>query len=497
MTLTRTRRAFLAGLGIVYAVAFVSLWVQIHGLIGVQGILPAQSLLDAVARLGPARLWRLPTLAWITGASDGALDVLCGAGTVAGLALACGVVAPVAAVAAWLLYLSLYHLGQEFLSFQWDILLLEAGFLAIFATPLAATPQSPRWFDPPDRVVWWLLRLLIAKLMFLSGVVKLASGDPTWRDLTALHYHYETTCLPTWTGWYMHALPLWFHRGSAALMFVVELALPLGAFGPRRVRMASAAGFVGLMVFIAATGNYGFFNLLAIVLCIPLLDDAALGRIGLGRHGEERGSAGGGRHGWPRVVTWTVAAAVLALSPVPLLAAARVRGVVPNVLVRLYELQEPFHLVNGYGLFANMTTSRPEIVVEASDDRVEWRPYEFRWKPGDPMRRPGFVQPHMPRLDWQMWFAALGSPRSSRWFVAFCARLLEGSAPVLALLETNPFPAAPPRYVRATLYDYRFTTPAERRATGAWWTRRALRPYVPVLTLALDGGGLQVAPPER
>ncbi len=197
------------------------------------------------------------------------------------------------------------------------------------------------------------------------------------------------------------------------------------------------------------------------------------------------------------MVTWTVAAAVLALSPVPLLAAARVRGVVPNVLVRLYELQEPFHLVNGYGLFANMTTSRPEIVVEASDDRVEWRPYEFRWKPGDPMRRPGFVQPHMPRLDWQMWFAALGSPRSSRWFVAFCARLLEGSAPVLALLETNPFPAAPPRYVRATLYDYRFTTPAERRATGAWWTRRALRPYVPVLTLALDGGGLQVAPPER
>src|SRR6185369_4177712 len=218
---------------------------------------------------------------------------------------------------------------------------------------------------------------------------------------------------------------------------------------------------------------------------IPLLDDAAVATDGVRRHA------------WPRGVTWTIAACVLVLSPVAFLGAARLRGVAPAALVWLYELQEPFHVVNGYGLFANMTTSRPEIVVEGSDDAVDWRAYEFRWKPGDPMRRPGFVQPHMPRLDWQMWFAALGSPRSSRWFVAFAARLVEGSAPVLALLETNPFPSAPPRYVRATLYDYRFTTPAERRATGAWWKRRALRPYLPALMLAPDGSGLRVAPLER
>ena len=324
--------------------------------------------------------------------------------------------------------------------------------------------------------------------MFLSGVVKLSSGDPTWRDLTALSYHYETTCLPTWTGWYMHALPLGFHKASAAMMFAIELLLPFAAFGPRRLRLVSAAAFVGLMVFIAATGNYGFFNLLAIVLCLPLFDDSIL-RHAMKRRGRERqpdgtfagnGSASALDYAgaavtaadraatWPRLVTLPVASVVLLLTPMPLVRAMRLHVGLPDALVQLYELQEPFHLVNGYGLFATMTTERPEIVVEGSDDGDTWRTYEFRWKPGDPLRRPEFVQPHMPRLDWQMWFAALGSPRSSRWFLAFCERLLEGAPPVLALLRTNPFPTAPPRYLRATLYDYHFTTPtsAARRERG-------------------------------
>ncbi len=487
------RRLFLVGLGLVYAVAFVSYWVQIHGLIGAHGIVPAHALLDVVhARLGIARLWRLPTLAWITGASDGALDVLCGAGTIAALFLALGIATPLAAVAAWALYLSLYQLGQEFLSFQWDILLLETGFLAIFATPRAWTPRSPGWRNAPDPLIIWLLRLLAAKLMLLSGVVKLSSGDPTWRDLTALGYHYETTCLPTWTGWYMHALPRWVHELSAAMMFVIELVLPFAAFGPRRLRLVSAAGFAGLMVFIAATGNYGFFNLLALVLCLPLLDDGIARRAR--RLPERQPVARHASRAWPRLVTVPVASVVLLLTPIPLLRATRLHVELPGALVRLYELQEPFHVVNGYGLFANMTTTRPEIVLEGSDDGDAWRTYEFRWKPCDPMRRPEFVQPHMPRLDWQMWFAALGSPRSSRWFLAFCERLLEGSPPVLALLGTNPFPNAPPRYLRATLYDYRFTTPDERRATGAWWMRHELRPYAPTLMLAPDGRGLRAAP---
>jgi hypothetical protein len=253
------------------------------------------------------------------------------------------------------------------------------------------------------------------------------------------------------------------------------------------------------MLFIGATGNYGFFNPLAIVLCLPLLDDDVLPRWHLRWLPEFQSAAShtSSAWGWPRFVVLPVASLILLLTPVPVLLATRVDLALPGPLLRLYKLQNPFHLVNGYGLFTHMTTERPEIVVEGSNDGVEWRPYEFRWKPGDPMRRPQFVQPHMPRLDWQMWFAALGSYRSNSWFLAFCERLLQGSPPVLALLGPNPFPDGPPKYLRATLYDYRFTTPEQHRETGSWWTRRVLRPYTPALMLAPDGRGLTAVRPSR
>jgi hypothetical protein len=183
---------------------------------------------------------------------------------------------------------------------------------------------------------------------------------------------------------------------------------------------------------------------------------------------------------------------VALLTPVPVLRSARMPFELPGPVLALFAAQSPFHLVNGYGLFANMTTERPEIVLEGSDDGVDWRPYEFRWKPGEVTRRPRFVEPHMPRLDWQMWFAALGSVRGHPWFLGFCRRLLEGSPAVLDLLSANPFPYAPPRYLRALVYDYRFSTPAERRRTGAWWHRDLVRPYLP--TLALRGDSLVAVP---
>lgn len=489
------RRLFLSGLGVVYGIAFVSLWVQIHGLVGSHGILSAAEFVEAAGRsLGASRWWRVPTIAWLTGASDAALHALCAAGTLVSALLAVGVAPAVMALLAWVLYLSLLGICRDFLSFQWDILLLEAGFLAVFyAPPLAWTARSRAWRAPPSTAVTWLLRLLIAKLMFLSGVVKLSGGDPTWRDLTALSYHYETTCLPTWTGWWMHQLPLALHKVSVLLMYATELALPFSVLGPRRLRAVAAAGFTGLMLFVGATGNYGFFNVLSIMLCLPLLDDAmipARWRAHAAAFVPELNpaleAARRPRRGWPVVIIGLLAALILLLTPVSVARAFRFAVAWPQPIALLSEWQAPFHLVNGYGLFANMTTERPEIIVEGSDDGQSWRAYEFRWKPGDPARRPEFVQPHMPRLDWQMWFAALGSYQTSRWFLPFCRRLLEGSPAVLDLLGYDPFAEAPPRYLRATLYDYRFTTREQRRETGAWWRRRPIGPYIPTIYLSRE-----------
>lgn len=489
------RRIFLAGVGVVYLSAFLSLWVQIDGLIGSSGILPAESFLAQVAsRFGAERYTILPTLLWWTPASDSALHLLCAAGALFSVFLVAGFLPVVSCVVTWISYLSLYTVSRTFLSFQWDILLLEMGFLSIFYSPLRAlTPRSPAWSAPPPRPLTWLLHLLVFKLMFSSGVVKLSSGDPTWWNLTALSVHYETTCLPTWTGWYMYQLPLWFHRMSALVMFATELVLPFFVFGPRALRIAAAIGFTGLMVFIGATGNYGFFNLQAIVLCIPLLDDDCLPRSlrrRLERISIERTEVQRSNANWPSLVTVPLAVLLTVLTIVPLVRAFRVYVDWPAPLAALDRWQQPFYIVNGYGLFANMTTRRPEIIIEGSNDGTSWAAYEFKWKPGNPYRRPEFVEPHMPRLDWRMWFAALGSAEREGWFYPFCLRLLEGSPSVLDLLGPDPFPDAPPRYLRATLWDYQFTRWGSD--TDAWWIRSRLGPYTPVLTL--DGRGrLRVA----
>lgn len=473
------RRAFVAGVGVVYLSAFLSLWVQVEGLIGSDGILPAATFLEtAAARLGSERIHALPTLLWWLSPADTTLHVLCGGGALLSVLLILGF-APVAiALLLWVAYLSLFTVSQVFLGFQWDILLLEMGFVTIFYAPLGAwSPRSPAWRQPAPRPITWLLRLLVFKLMFSSGVVKLSSGDPTWWNLAALAVHYETTCLPTWTGWYMHQLPLWFHRLSTAGMFTVELALPFFVFGPRALRLMAALAFTLLMLFIAATGNYGFFNLQAIVLCLPLLADGR--RDAAAEPAITRGPR------WPAPVMWVVALGLAALSLVAIGGAFRVAVPWPAPIAAAYAWQQPLHIVNGYGLFANMTTERPEIVVEGSDDGASWRAYDFKWKPDDPGQRPRFVQPHMPRLDWRMWFAALGNANREGWFYPFCARLLEGSPAVLGLLGDHPFPAAPPRFLRAELWDYRFTRAGGE--TDAWWSRRRLGPYTPILTLDAEG----------
>ena len=318
--------------------------------------------------------------------------------------------------------------------------------------------------------------------MFESGAVKLnapasENGEQTWRKLTALNYHYETQPLPVWTSWFLHKSPSAWHRFSVLIMFAIELGAPVTILGPARIRRAGAASMMTLQGLIAVSGNYCFFNYLTAALYLLMLDDdvwpAAWRKLA-----RQRTQA---RSGWPLLPIVPLAATSVLVTTMQLAGALNFRFRWPEPCMWLYQNVAPLRSFNGYGLFAVMTTSRPEIIVEGSANGIDWRAYEFKWKPGDVLRRPGLVAPHQPRLDWQMWFAALGEVRDNPWFVNFLARLLEDSPEVLALMAHNPFPDAPPRYVRAMLYDYRFTRSGED--PRAWWKRELRGTYCPAVSL--------------
>jgi lipase maturation factor 1 len=485
------RWTFVRGLALVWLAAFVSLGVQVTGLAGRDGILPAGAYLESARdAAGGAPIARLPTLCWWLGAGDTTLQAMCAAGAALALLLALGVLPGFVSLLLWALYLSLAVACTTFLDFQWDALLLETGWITVFLAPWKIWAPGTCPERLPSRVALALLRLLLFKLMFLSGVAKLASGDPHWRDLTALQYHYWTTCLPTWSGWFANQLPAWFQRASVAGMLAVELAVPFLLFAPiRSARIAAVALIASLQIGIALTGNYGFFNLLTLVLCIPALDDEAV----LACLPERIRARIPPPSGEPRVARWrhvpalAIAAILVPLSLAQMQARAFGHGSLPRFALRALVAEAPFRSVNSYGLFATMTTRRYEIEVEGSADGRHWSPYAFRWKPGDPARRPEFAGLHMPRLDWQMWFAALSDWRSQTWFMHFLERLLQGSPPVRKLLVTDPFPRSPPRFVRAVAWDYHFSSAAERAATGAWWTRNRIGLYCPVLERDEDG----------
>jgi hypothetical protein len=481
-----SRWIFLRLLGFVYLCAFVSLWVQLDGLIGSNGILPAERLMElARAQLG-GQVHLFPTLLWFN-ASDSFLHLLTGAGTALAVLLVIGIAPAPVLAGLWALYLSLSLGGQVFFSFQWDTLLLETGFLAIWLAPLTISPRAERR-APARRPAVWLLGWLLFRLMFESGVVKLTSGDATWANLSALRYHFETQPLPTWIGWYVHQLPateLWL---AAAALFAIELLVPFLVFAGAGPRRAACGTLVALQLVILATGNYCFFNLLTIALCVLLLSDGIWPesfRSRVTRAGAA--SRGGTPRPWPDFVLIPVSVALFVLSLVPTASLLGLGTPLPGALYAAYRWLQPFRSINSYGLFAVMTTERREIIVEATLDGDNWEPYEFRYKPGDLGRAPAFVAPHQPRLDWQMWFAALGSVEQNPWFLRFLQGLLRGSAEVEALVETDPFPGKAPLAVRAATYDYRFTDPESRVVSGDWWRRENRREYCPAVKLNAEG----------
>ncbi|XP_065780612.1 lipase maturation factor 2 [Muntiacus reevesi] len=604
------RQLFLQGVAAVFMFAFASLYTQIPGLYGPEGILPARRTLRPQGKGRWQQLWETPTLLWeapLLGLDTAqGLELLSLLGTL----LALGALLTrqlrhlLVYLLLWATYLSVYQVGQVFLYFQWDSLLLETGFLAVLVAPLGLPPNHkqapqgrPGGVSPHEGLPFWLVRWLLFRLMFASGVVKLTSRCPAWWGLTALTYHYETQCLPTPAAWFAHHLPVWLHKLSVVATFLIEIAVPPLFFAPvRRLRLAAFYSQVLLQVLIIITGNYNFFNLLTLVLTTALLDDTHLAAKSSTSRRKRTPSS------WPKallaVLTLLLELAVYGLLtygvvhcfglevdweqhvvrsrtnftfhqfsqwlktvtlPTMWLGAAslawelltalwrwvQVRGLLQKLCAavqlsifgtatvalfmislvpysymepsshgrlwtgahRLFGTVEHLQLANSYGLFRRMTGlgGRPEVVLEGSYDGLQWTEIEFMYKPGNLSRPPPIVVPHQPRLDWQMWFAALGPHTHSPWFTSLVLRLLQGKEPVIRLIQNHtpgyPFHKQPPTYVRAQRYKYWFSHPWEQ---GQWWRRQWVEEFFPSVSLGdptldmlLRQFGLQDRSPPR
>jgi len=462
------RDLFVRGLGLVHLMAFVSLWVQIIGLVGSRGLLPAVKVAAIVQeRWGWSAAFKAPSLFWLW-PSDWMLHGLCGAGVALSLLVLLGRAQGPALVGLWALYLSVYYAGQAFLSYQWDLLLIETTFVALLVAPWQwKSSDAPE----PSPLAMTVLRLLVFKLMVLSGLVKVWSGDVAWSEYTALTWHYWTQPLPNPVSWWADRLPLVVHKVSAALTLGIEIVLPWALFAGRRGRLAFFAGTATLMGLLGVSGNFGFFQPLTLVLAIALLDDDAVLAVVRRVRGTSGGPAfvGTTRLGpsWRPYVVGTVATVLIGVNAMALDATFRGPLNLPKWEQRALTRAWPWRSANSYGLFAVMTKERPEIVLEGTTDGVTWREIPFRWKPGDVDRAPPIVAPHLPRLDWQMWFAAFQRCDENPWVPVLMDGILEGRPEILALLGPDPFGDERPVQVRATVWSYTFA----EAGSDAWWSR--------------------------
>lgn len=449
-------------LGAIYFFAFGAFLFQIRGLIGVNGILPLKDHLQFLYNYHyKKRLFYAPTLLWLS-QSNWALMTLVGSGVVISLILICGWFPAVCLLLLYVLYLSLVSAGQDFLGFGWEGFLLETTVHAFFMSLTAV----------PCEMVWFSVNFLLFRFNFQAGAVKLQSGDPSWRNLTAIAHHYQSQPLPNTIAWFAHKLPMWFQKLSVWMMFFFELVAPFGIFFTSGVRFATYLALVGLQFGIWFTGNFSFLNHLTVALCTILISNSYLSPFLNTPHVEPTA--------WYVVWSINVVGFFLFIMQFLRLWHNFYRG---KLLEKLFYWLSPFHLANRYGIFAVMTIERYEIIVEGSNDGIEWKEYLFRYKPSEINRRPRRISPYQPRLDWQAWFLPFTEYFAERWYQNFLVHLLKGTPDVLSLLRSNPFPDAPPRYIRSLIYEYTFTSSKERKATGNWWNRTLIGEYSPTIYL--------------
>jgi hypothetical protein len=469
------RWLFLRSLGLIFLSAFYSLAYQIHGLIGERGILPASAYLQQLSGLlgGVEKFWYAPTLLWLN-SSDAALGIVIVLGVTASVLLVLNI-APRAMIAVCtILFLTCIAALQDFSSYQSDGMLMEAGFISFFFAPRGLRPGLGA-LDPPSRIALFMLRWEWFRIYLESGLVKILSGDPTWRNLTAMDEYYQNGPLPAWPGWYVQHFPHWYHAFTVLLTFFVELLLVWTLFMPRRIRFASFVVFTALQIGIITTANYAFLNYLVLCLGVLLLDDRFLLLFDFPLVEARAVDVTAGARIFRRTETVALAMAFYATIVAFLWGGSGSSLALPNRLLA------PFRIANAYGLFAVMTPARYEIEFQGSVDGKAWLPYHFRYKPQDVAERPGIYAPYQPRFDWNLWFASLAPWQQNPWIVSTEQRLIEGSPTVLALFRDDPFHGSPPNVVRTVLYQYWFTDLATKRITGAWWRRQELAQFSPAV----------------
>jgi len=514
------RWIFLRALGLIYFSAFYSLVLQIRALIGPQGVLPAGEYLEAVARSGVAhvRFWYAPSLLWIS-SSSGMLIALCWIGMIASILLVLNLWPRAMLAICFVCFLSFVSTARDFSEYQSDGMLLEAGFISLFFAPPGLRPGLGAK-HPPSRASLFLLQWEWFRIYFESGIVKLVSGEPQWRNFTAMDEYYQNGPLPTWIGWYLQHLPHWFHAGSALATLVMELGLVWMILLPRRFRIVLFFIVTFWELGVISSANYAFLNYLVLSLGILLVDDrflvrwipekwrsrvtaslAAESSVMQTDQKEQPEVTEIARRGRPALrffkarlrphlraltvavstvtLTWlfyvTTALLILMLAP---------RAPLPTMPIVMLQ---PFRIANQYGLFAVMTRGRYEIEFQGSRDGGNWVAYPFRYKPQALSEAPRIYAPYQPRFDWNLWFASLGTWTNNPIVPNTEVRLLTNSADTLKLFRGNPFADSPPKQVRAVLWQYWFTTMAEKRQTGDWWKRQLLGLYAPTLELQPDG----------
>ncbi|RAP31256.1 hypothetical protein DID78_01765 [Candidatus Marinamargulisbacteria bacterium SCGC AG-343-D04] len=456
---------FSKGLGVIYAIAFISLMLQFDGLYGEGGILPFSDILSTLKRSGLSwfdvpHIFVSTHSAYFWGALWMGLGV--------SVCMVAGIFPVITTSMAWIIYVSFVMVGQVFMSFQWDILLCEIGFLSIWACPCIKHWKKSNTFSPPNLVLWAFYGCCF-RLMLASGLVKFLSGDPLWPSLEALSFHYYTQPLPHVLSWYAHQLPSWVDKLSLIIMFIIECGVPFLIFISHRTRKIAAYSIFFLMGMISLTGNYTFFNLLTALLAVTLLYSK-----------EQKSEKQVQAHKQMTRIRSGVAIAILVLSIMTegLRFFPRVFSPMSTIVTQC----RPFLLCNTYGLFASMTRTRDELEILASQDGQTWKPYHFKYKPNSNADIPKWVWPHQPRLDWQCWFVSLQGYSRQSWINNLVEGLFVKKEDIESLFSSIPF-KDPPSYIVLTTRAYRFTTMSEKKETGQWWVSEKRQQFSPVFEL--------------